>query len=106
MQPPVFSMATPHLGQSLVTTSRDPASAVADTVDTQASQRKASGKPAPPSAAGGARRWRWYALAAGLFVLALLSKTVTASLPVALLIVLWWKRRRLTVKLLKRFCCS
>jgi protein O-mannosyl-transferase len=33
-----------------------------------------------------------YALATGLFVLALLSKSVTASLPAALLVVLWWKR--------------
>lgn len=33
----------------------------------------------------------WYR-AAGYFVLALLSKTVTATLPVALAIVIWWKR--------------
>jgi tetratricopeptide (TPR) repeat protein len=42
------------------------------------------------------RRKRWYALALGLFVLALLSKTVTASLPAALLVVFWWQRGRLT----------
>ena len=40
-------------------------------------------------------RWFWYVLAMGLFVCALLSKTVTALLPVALLLVLWWKRDRL-----------
>jgi tetratricopeptide (TPR) repeat protein len=36
-----------------------------------------------------------YFLALGLFVLALLSKTVTATLPAALLVLLWWKRGRL-----------
>ncbi|MGB7159182.1 MAG: tetratricopeptide repeat protein [Tepidisphaeraceae bacterium] len=36
----------------------------------------------------------WWSLA--FFVLALLSKTVTCSLPAALLLVLWWKRGRLT----------
>jgi len=37
------------------------------------------------------RRGRDYALATGLFALALLSKSVTATLPAALLLVLWWK---------------
>lgn len=36
-------------------------------------------------------RW-WYGVALFLFVLALLSKTVTATLPAAVLVVLWWKR--------------
>jgi protein O-mannosyl-transferase len=36
-----------------------------------------------------------YWLALGLFVLALLSKTVTASLPALLLVVCWWQRGRL-----------
>lgn len=39
-----------------------------------------------------------YALAFGLFVLALLSKTSTATLPAALLVVLWWQRGRLAWK--------
>ena len=39
-----------------------------------------------------------YALALGLFVLALLSKTAVAPLPAALLVVLWWKRGRLSWK--------
>src|SRR4029079_18330023 len=41
------------------------------------------------------RRWPMYAAALALFVLALLSKTVTASLPAALLVVFWWQRGRL-----------
>jgi tetratricopeptide (TPR) repeat protein len=36
-----------------------------------------------------------YALALALFVLALLSKSVTATLPAAMLVVYWWKRGRL-----------
>ena len=36
------------------------------------------------------RRTSRYWLALGLFVLALLSKTVTATLPAALLVVFWW----------------
>jgi len=38
------------------------------------------------------RERRWYALSAGLFVLALFSKTVTATLPAALLVIFWWQR--------------
>ncbi len=41
------------------------------------------------------RRRRLYFLALTLFILALLSKTVTATLPAALLIVLWWRKGRL-----------
>ena len=41
------------------------------------------------------RRKSHYAWAFGLFVLALLSKTVTATLPAALLVILWWQRGRL-----------
>jgi len=36
-----------------------------------------------------------YFLALALFVMALMSKTVTATLPAALLVVLWWQRGRL-----------
>ncbi len=36
-----------------------------------------------------------YALASALFVVALAAKTVTATLPAALLVVFWWKRGRL-----------
>ena len=34
--------------------------------------------------------------ALGLFVLGLLSKTVTATLPAALLVIFWWQRGRLS----------
>ena len=42
------------------------------------------------------RRPRCYLLALLLFVLALLSKSVTATLPAALLVVFWWERGRLS----------
>jgi tetratricopeptide (TPR) repeat protein len=39
-----------------------------------------------------------YALALGLFVLGLMSKTVIATLPAALLVVFWWQRGKLSWK--------
>ena len=44
----------------------------------------------------GERRSRWYVLASGLFLMALATKSVTATLPAALLVVLWWRRGRLS----------
>jgi tetratricopeptide (TPR) repeat protein len=44
------------------------------------------------------RRKSHYFLALGLFVLALMSKTVTASLPAALLVIFWWQRGRIAWK--------
>jgi tetratricopeptide (TPR) repeat protein len=44
------------------------------------------------------RRRPLYTWALGLFVLALLTKTVTATLPAALMVVLWWKRGKLSWK--------
>ena len=44
------------------------------------------------------RRRFAYVLSLSLFVLALLSKAVVATLPAALLVVLWWKRGRLSWK--------
>jgi tetratricopeptide (TPR) repeat protein len=41
------------------------------------------------------RSRRSYALAGGWFILALLTKTVTATLPAALLVIFWWQRGRL-----------
>jgi tetratricopeptide (TPR) repeat protein len=41
------------------------------------------------------RRWKLYWIALGLFICALLSKTVTATLPAAILVVIWWKRGRI-----------
>ena len=38
------------------------------------------------------RRPAWYLAALGCFLLALLSKSVTATLPAALLVVFWWQR--------------
>jgi tetratricopeptide (TPR) repeat protein len=51
----------------------------------------------PPGAAAGpaGRDWRRWALALGLFACALLSKTVTASLPAAVLLIVWWKEGRI-----------
>jgi tetratricopeptide (TPR) repeat protein len=42
------------------------------------------------------RRWSWYFASLGLFALALLSKSVTATLPAALLVVFWWQRGSLS----------
>jgi tetratricopeptide (TPR) repeat protein len=44
------------------------------------------------------RQRKHYLWALGLFILALLSKTVTATLPAALLVVFWWKRGRLDLR--------
>ena len=41
------------------------------------------------------RQWLYYGLGLLLFVCALLSKTVTCSLPAAMLLLLWWKRGQL-----------
>ena len=42
------------------------------------------------------RKVRWYLAAGGLFALAVLSKSVTATLPGALLLICWWRRGRLS----------
>jgi tetratricopeptide (TPR) repeat protein len=39
-----------------------------------------------------------YVFALGMFLLALCSKTVTATLPAVLLVVFWWRRRRLDLR--------
>jgi len=44
------------------------------------------------------RRPSRYAFALVLFLLALLTKTVTATLPAALLVILWWQRGKLELK--------
>ena len=41
------------------------------------------------------RRWRSYLFGIGLFVLSLLSKSVTATLPAVVLVILWWRHGRL-----------
>jgi len=45
-----------------------------------------------------AARQAWYLLALLLFVGALLSKTVTSSLPAAVLVVLWWKQGKIRTR--------
>ena len=57
------------------------------------------------------RRRGHYAIATAFFLLALGSKTVTASLPAALLLIFWWKRGRLEFRrdvapLLPWFCLA
>ena len=44
------------------------------------------------------RRWVWYAIAHLFFVAALLSKTITATLPAVILVLIWWKRGAVTLK--------
>ncbi len=46
------------------------------------------------------RRWAWYTLAMVLFVGALLSKSVTASLPVAIVIIMLFQRRKMSAGIL------
>ena len=48
----------------------------------------------PLTSGNGRRLWRFYTLALFLYLCALLTKTVTASMPAAILLVLWWKRDR------------
>jgi Flp pilus assembly protein TadD len=54
----------------------------------------------PEESSGGTPkpRMRWYALSIALFICALLSKSVTASLPAAILLVIWWKRGRIAIR--------
>ena len=51
-----------------------------------------------PGSDHGNEQWRYYLAGMVLFICALLSKTVTCTLPVALIVVLWWKRGRITRK--------
>jgi tetratricopeptide (TPR) repeat protein len=44
------------------------------------------------------RNWKFYFFALGLFLLGLMSKTVIATLPAALLVVFWWQRGKLSWK--------
>lgn len=49
----------------------------------------------PSTTDAGGHCWRFYALSLFLFLCALLSKTVTSSLPAAILLMLWWQRDRI-----------
>lgn len=57
-------------------------------------------RPLAPAAAHHAavRRWPWLALSLGAFLCALLSKTVTCTLPGALLLLIWWKSGRIRLR--------
>src|SRR6516225_8804124 len=44
------------------------------------------------------RTWQPYALALGLFILGLASKSAMGTLPAAVLVVLWWKRGKRSIK--------
>jgi tetratricopeptide (TPR) repeat protein len=44
------------------------------------------------------RRWKWWAAALALFTGALLAKTVTSTLPGALLVLVWWRRGTLRAR--------
>lgn len=55
--------------------------------------------PAKRSAAAAHRfDWKWYVASLALFLAALFSKTVTASLPAAILLVIWWKTGRIRMR--------
>ncbi len=43
-------------------------------------------------------RWLWFAVAHLCFIAALLSKTVTATLPAVLLVLIWWQQGRIPVR--------
>jgi tetratricopeptide (TPR) repeat protein len=47
-------------------------------------------------------RWLWYVIALGSFVLALLSKTAVAPLPIVLLGLAWWQRDKISSRDVKR----
>ena len=47
------------------------------------------------AATSGGRQWRFYPLVLALFLCALLSKTVTCSLPAVILLLIWWKACRI-----------
>jgi tetratricopeptide (TPR) repeat protein len=49
----------------------------------------------PLTSTESSRSWGFYAFSLFLFLCALLSKTVTCTLPAAILLVLWWKRGRI-----------
>ncbi|MBM4268329.1 MAG: hypothetical protein FJ144_17255 [Deltaproteobacteria bacterium] len=52
-------------------------------------------RPPTPSPSPTTPRWGWLAAAVALFAAALLAKSATCTLPVALLLVTWWKAGRL-----------
>ena len=53
------------------------------------------GRPTP-EAQSNPHPWRYYALALSLFVAALLSKTVTSTLPIVILLLIWYQYGRVT----------
>jgi protein O-mannosyl-transferase len=56
------------------------------------------GRQVTDDAAPSSRPWLWYALSLLLFFAALLSKTVTSTLPAAILLLVWWRRGRIRLR--------
>lgn len=52
----------------------------------------------PPEATGDSVKWHYYPLSLLLFLCALFSKTVTSTLPVTILLLIWWGKNRLAWK--------
>jgi tetratricopeptide (TPR) repeat protein len=55
-------------------------------------------RPLAPNSSDDKSRWPYYALSLVLFLAALLSKTVTCTLPAAIMLLLWWKRDRFAIR--------
>ena len=53
------------------------------------------GENAPERDVNAPRPWKWYAAALALFLCAMMAKTAVSFLPVSLLLLLWWQRKRL-----------
>ena len=64
-------------------------------LDPEPSQESTISTSVPLESGFDGNQWRFYFLAAVLYLCALLSKSVTSSMPVVILLLLWWKRDRI-----------